>query len=186
MLSEVGEKRAKLFKNNKYRKIERQYRDHNSGDLLPKLASVKAGAPCPQISPYAFRSFDRHWVIEDIRFNDRMGEVLWRLKGGNQVYLTSLATEALGAGQGIIASASVPDLHHFRGSFGGKDVIPLYRDAAGADPNVTDGLLGTLGKAYGTPPTAEELAAYVYAVLGGQSYTRRLWNELERPARAFR
>ena len=28
-------------------------------------------------------------------------------------------------------SSDLPDLHHFRGSFGGKDVIPLYRDAAG-------------------------------------------------------
>jgi hypothetical protein len=31
------------------------------------------------------------------------------------------------------------------------------------------------------PATAEDLAAYVYAVLGGQSYTRRFWNELETP-----
>src|SRR3546814_3786340 len=97
-----------------------------------------------------------------------MGEILWRLQGGVQLYLTALATEALGSGQGIIASAAVPDLHHFRGSFGGKDVIPLYRDAAGTDPNVTTGLLEALGKEYGTTPTAEDLAAYVYALLGGQ------------------
>ena len=38
-----------------------------------------------------------------------------------------------------------------------------------------------LGDTYGTPPSAEDLAAYVYAVLGGQSYTRRFWNELETP-----
>src|SRR3546814_6466006 len=97
-----------------------------------------------------------------------MGEILWRLQGGVQLYLTALATEALGSGQGIIASAAVPDLHHFRGSFGGKDVIPLYRDAAGTDPNVTTGLLEALGKEYGTTPTAADLAAYVYALLGGQ------------------
>jgi hypothetical protein len=131
--------------------------------------------------PYAFRSFDRHWAIEDIRFNDRMGEVLWRLQSNQQVFLTSLATEALGSGQGIIASYSVPDLHHFRGSFGGKDVIPLYRDTVGAAPNVTDGLLDALGEAYGASPSAQDLAGYVYALLGGQSYTRRFWNELETP-----
>jgi hypothetical protein len=34
---------------------------------------------------------------------------------------------------------------------------------------------------YGAVPSAEDLAAYVYAVLGGQSYTRRFWNELETP-----
>jgi predicted helicase len=181
MLSETDSTRAKLFKNNKYRKIERKYRDHLTRDLLPTLDSLKAAATVPKISPYAFRSFDRHYAVEDIRFNDRMGEVLWRLQGETQLYLTALATEALGSGQGMIASAAVPDLHHFRGSFGGKDVIPLYRDAAGTEPNVTDGLLDVLGKEYGDTPTAEDLAAYVYAALGGQSYTRRFWNELETP-----
>lgn len=181
LLGEAGDSRAKHFKNNKYRKIEREYRDHETALALPTIASLKPGASAPKISPYAFRSFDRHFAIEDIRFNDRMGEVLWRLQSPEQLYLTALATEALGAGQGIIASVSVPDLHHFRGSFGGKDVIPLYRDGAGTDPNVTAGLLAKIGDVHGTAPAAEDLAAYVYAVLGGQSYTRRFWNELETP-----
>jgi hypothetical protein len=60
-------------------------------------------------------------------------------------------------------------------------VIPLYRDTAASEPNVTGGLLSILNEAYGTMATAEDLAAYVYAVLGGQSYTRRFWNELETP-----
>ena len=153
LLSETGVSRAKHFKNNQYRKIERQYRHHITGDPLATIESLKPGAPAPKISPYAFRSYDRHFAIEDIRFNDRMGEVLWLLQGEAQLYLTVLATETLGAGQGIVASASVPDLHHFRGSFGGKDVIPLYRDAAGTEPNVTAGLLDALGEEYGAPPT---------------------------------
>src|SRR3546814_10770411 len=83
---------------------------------LETLFSLKKDASTPKISSYAYRCFDRHFAIEDIRFNDRMGEILWRLQGGVQLYLTALATEALGSGQGIIASAAVPDLHHFRGS----------------------------------------------------------------------
>jgi hypothetical protein len=181
MLDESGESRAKHFKNNKYRKIERQYRHHITGDLLPTLKSMKANAPAPKTSPYAFRSYDRHFAIEDIRFNDRMGEVLWRLQGPAQLYLTALAAAPLGTGQGIIASAAVPDKHHFRGSFGGKDVIPVYLDAGATKPNVTAGLLDALGTQYGTTPSAEDLVAYVYAVLGGQSYTRRFWSELETP-----
>jgi hypothetical protein len=81
----------------------------------------------------------------------------------------------------IGASSSIPDQHFFRGSFGGKDVIPLFRDAAATEPNVTAGLLAALGKEHGPIPSAEDLAAYVYALLGGQSYTRRFWNELETP-----
>lgn len=97
------------------------------------------------------------------------------------MYFTSLLSNALGLGQGIVACCAIPDLHHFRGSFGGKDVIPLYRDAAGTEPNITAGLLSAIGKAYGSTPKAEDVAAYVYAALGGQSYTRRFWNELETP-----
>jgi len=78
-------------------------------------------------------------------------------------------------------SECIPDQHYFRGSFGGRDVIPLYKDAAGTEPNVTDGLLNALGKEYDFTPSVEGLAAYVYAILGGQSYTRRFWNELETP-----
>ncbi len=181
MLSKTGQKRADLFKNNKFRKIERRYRDHITGDLLPSLDNLIKDASCPEITPYAFRSFDRHWAIEDIRLNDRMGGILWQVNGDNQLFLTSLATTPLGKGQAIIASAFVPDLHHFRGSFGGKDVIPLYRDIAGTEPNVTDGLLDAMAAEYGGALQAEDFAAYVYAMLGGQSYTDRFWNELETP-----
>ena len=34
---------------------------------------------------------------------------------------------------------------------------------------------------YGFASTTEDLAAYVYALRGGQSYTKRFWNELETP-----
>jgi hypothetical protein len=86
-----------------------------------------------------------------------------------------------GHGPVCTVSTNVPDQHYFRGSFGGKDVIPLYRDCAAADANVTGGLLDTLGDAYGETPTAEDFTAYVFAVLGGRSYARRFWNELETP-----
>ncbi|MCA3453973.1 MAG: hypothetical protein INF45_06630 [Rhodobacter sp.] len=76
--------------------------------------------------------------------------------------------------------AFVPDKDAFCGR-GGKDVIPLYRDAAGTEPNVTAGLLAPLGKEHGAVPSTEELAAYVCALLGGQSYSKRFWNELETP-----
>ena len=184
LISETGASRAKHFKNNANRKIARAYKDHVSGVVLPKLNSLKiggGGGGGAKISPYAFRSFDRHYAIEDNRVCDRIAEVLWRVQGKNQLYLTVFTTEALASGPGIIASSSVPDLHHFRGSFGGKDIIPLYRDAAGIEANVTSGLIDILRVQYGTSPTVEDIAGYVYALLGGQSYTRRFWNELETP-----
>jgi hypothetical protein len=77
-------------------------------------------------------------------------------------------TKMLGVGPAMIVTSELPDLDVFCGR-GGKDVIPLYRDVAGAEPNVTGGLLDALGKEYGAPCSAEDLAAYVYAVLGGRS-----------------
>ena len=59
--------------------------------------------------------------------------------------------------------------------------MPLYRDSEGQEPNVTVGLLDTLDAEFDRTTTPEDFAAYVYALLGGQSYTRRYWNELEIP-----
>ena len=59
--------------------------------------------------------------------------------------------------------------------------MPLYRDRGGNEPNVAGGLLDFLGTEYNRTTAPEDLAAYVYALLGGQSYTRRFWNELETP-----
>ena len=176
-----AEERKKLFRETGGWKITKTVRDDLPGKGQPPVVSLSPASAMPVATPFTYRSFDRHLALYDFRLGDRLRPPLWRMHGLSQVYFTTLLSNALGYGQGLVACAAIPDLHHFRGSFGGKDVIPLYRDAAGTDPNVTAGLLAVLGNVYGTPPTAEDLAAYVYAVLGGQSYTRRFWNELETP-----
>jgi hypothetical protein len=75
----------------------------------------------------------------------------------------------------------VPDIHHFRGSFGGKDAIPLWRNADATDPNVTDGLLDLLGSTYGAPVSPEDLLAYTYALLAGPGYAALFREELTTP-----
>jgi hypothetical protein len=57
--------------------------------------------------------------------------------------------------------------------------MPLYRDPDAKVPNITLGFLDQLSKAYGFAVAPEDLASYIYALLGGQSYTQRFWNELE-------
>lgn len=173
--------RKKLFRETGGWKVTKIVRDELPGKGQPSVGAMDNTTEMPAAISFAYRSFDRHYALYDFRLGDRLRPPLWRMHGENQVYFTSLLSNALGSGQGIVACCSIPDLHHFRGSFGGKDVIPLYRDNAGTEPNVTGGLLAALGSVYGTIPTAEDLAAYVYGVLGGQSYTRRFWNELETP-----
>jgi hypothetical protein len=57
----------------------------------------------------------------------------------SQIYLTSLLTDVLGEGPAAVATAFIPDLHHFRNR-GAKDVIPLWRDFEATEPNVTAGV----------------------------------------------
>jgi hypothetical protein len=95
--------------------------------------------------------------------------------------MTSLLTGVLGLGPAGIVTAHVPDLHHFRGSFGGKDVIPLWRDRDATQPNVTAGFLSILSDRIGRVITAEELFCYSYGVLSAPGYVKSFSEELTIP-----
>ena len=75
----------------------------------------------------------------------------------------------------------VPDLDHFRGSFGARAVIPLWCDALATQPNVARDWLARLSDRYGQCIDAEELLAYCYAVLGTPTYVSRFAQELRTP-----
>lgn len=148
---------------------------------MEPINSLSVGAPMPEPVQYGLRSFDRYWLIKDSRLGDFMKPDLWQAHSDHQVYLTSLITGILGIGPAATIAGDVPDLHHFRGSFGGKDVIPLWRDAAATEPNITGGLLELLSGSYGAAVSAEELFAYAYAVLGSPAYTESFSEELAIP-----
>ncbi|TWB50056.1 N-6 DNA methylase [Rhizobium sp. ERR 922] len=175
----TAEKRKKLFKETRDRKIQKKY-DSFSGSSLGPLVDIASGDPAPSVERYCYRSFDRHYAFIDNRLGDYLRPPLVNARGDKNLFFAALMTKMLGVGAAIVATSDLPDLDVFCGR-GGKDVIPLYRDASGSEPNVTGGLLTTIGEVYGTTPSPEDLAAYVYATLGGQSYSRRFWNELETP-----
>ncbi len=106
---------------------------------------------------------------------------LWQTSSAKQIYLTSLGSLSLGLGPAVVMTNYIPDQHHFRGSYGGKDVVPLYRDAAATEPNITHGVLDLLGESYGAAVTPEDLIAYIAGVLGHPGYTERFHDELEVP-----
>ncbi len=174
--------RPALFKTSRDRKINYTVRQSGlAGYGEPSIGALANASEQPKAVRFGYRSFDRHYALYDSRLGDFIRPVLGRIAGEQQTFL--VCPDSLVCGHGAICTVTphIPDQHYFRGSFGGKDVIPLYRDAPGTEPNVTGGLLDALGKEYGAIPSTEDLAAYVYAVLGGQSYTRRFWNELETP-----
>ena len=105
----------------------------------PRLSDTTAASPPEPFRRYGFRSFDRQWAIEDPRLAKTESPSLWQSMSDRQVFLTSLLTGTVGGGPALTVSAYVPDLHYFCGR-GGKDIIPLWRDAAAQEPNLTAGL----------------------------------------------
>ncbi len=93
------------------------------------------------IGRYAYRTYDRQYAIVHSGVGDYLRAPLLNSRSGNQIYFSSLLNIPFSVGQAINVSALLPDMDNFRGSFGAKHVLPLYRDAAATQPNVTTGLL---------------------------------------------
>lgn len=148
---------------------------------LRRLADERADAAPQPLRRYGYRSFDRQWTLQDPRLAALERPWLWRASSPRQVYFASMMTGELAPGPALTVSDAVPDLHYFCGR-GGKDILPLWRDAASTDPNVTRGLLAALGERLGVPtPSPEHLAAYVYALLSSPAYQARFRDALTTP-----
>jgi len=162
-------------------KVDRQYPALEDARLrLSSLASLPSNSPAPEVSPYSFRTLDRQHLLLDPRLGDYLRPSLWLAHGHEQVFMSSMLTDVLGAGPAAMVTSSVPDRHHFSGR-GGKDVMPLWRNAEATEPNVTLGLIELLRAIFGSVVSPEDLFAYAYAVLGGTSYTERFADELSIP-----
>ncbi len=180
LLALDGPDRAAAFHETRDRDLDSRPADlHDALQRLEPLSSLKSGAASIAPVRYAYRSFDRQWVLPDARLGDFMRPALWRIVGPRQIFLTSMLTNVIGPGPAAVATALVPDLDHFRGSFGARAVIPLWRDANATMPNVAGEWLERLSERYVTDVDAETLMAYCYAVLATRSYVGRYEEELQ-------
>jgi hypothetical protein len=175
------EARRTLFRETRDRKIGEQYAPLlGETRRLPALASLPSESPIPDLIRYGYRSFDREWVIADSRLGDFLRPTLWQICSNKQSFLMCFTSGVLGIGPAATISAYVPDLDFFRGSFGGKHVIPLWRDAAASQANVTGGLIAVLNTNLGDI-TAEDFFAYCYALLATPAYVETYSEELTVP-----
>jgi Type ISP C-terminal specificity domain/N-6 DNA Methylase len=175
-----GAARRTAFRESRDRKVNEQYAALTGNGRLAALSSLPGNAPIPQISRYGFRSFDRQYALADSRLGDYLRPVYWKIQSDRQIYLTSLITGVLDVGPAATVCHKVPDLHHFRGSFGGKDVIPLWRDAQATQANITGGLLAALNPCLGEV-AAENFFAYCYALMATPAYVETFSEELTVP-----
>lgn len=159
--------------------IDAQKTDWNGEKLPQTLRDLAASDAKPLTQRYIFRSLDRHYVFIDPRLCNWPRPAGQRVMGPTQIFFSTLLTEQHALGPALMAQTTLPDRNAFHGRSG--RFAPLYRDAGNKTPNITRGLLEQLEQTYSNPVTPEGVATYVYALLGGQSYTSRFWNELETP-----
>jgi hypothetical protein len=147
------------------------------GSLTPLL---QESAPCLLPVRFAARSFDRQWIIPDVRVITQPNGLLWNSLSTAQIYVTALIDRHPGAGPALTLAPSPPDKHHFKGSFGGK-VFPLWLDAAATRSNVRRPFLLALGERLGRTVAADEFLAYLAGVAGHAGFVRRFDNDLAAP-----
>ena len=149
-----------------------------NNDKTP-IAELQEDAPVPDIIRYGYRSFDRHFVIADGRLMSRPRPDLWLAHSDQQIYLTSLLSHPLGTGPALTACAEIPDLCHFRGSYGSKDIIPYYRSSDLTKINIQPDLLDKLGQFYNSNVNTGSLVNYIYGIAAHSNFTHKFFVELE-------
>jgi hypothetical protein len=134
------------------------------------------------VSPirYGFRSFDRQFIIPDPRLINQPNPELWNCRSDDQIYMTAFREESPTDGPAITFTALIPDLHHYKGSFGGR-VFPLWSDDGAKKPNLAPSLLPFLSGKYGVNKGPEDLMAYIAAVAAHPAYTARFQGDLSTP-----
>lgn len=178
LLALAGDDRAMAARETRDRRMSSSLQGLVTHGRLTSLDRLRSGDAPEGYRRYGYRSFDRQFCIADNRIADFPRPDLWRTLGPNQVFFTTLTSTKLGRGPVVTATPYVPDLHHFRGSYGAKDVIPLWRDPRASAANVTSRLLDLLSKALGGDVTVEDVAAYVYALTGTGAFADRFADEL--------
>jgi hypothetical protein len=155
-------------------------RESLAGYLHPPvsiMADTSAGALPVR---YSYRSFDRQWIIPDNRLINRANPRLWASHSEKQIYLTTLAKQSPVNGPALTVCGLIPDMDHYRGSFGGR-VFPLWADAAAAQPNVSPGLLARLSLKYGRELGPEDVMAYIAGVAAHPGFVERFRSNLKQP-----
>ncbi|RYE40238.1 MAG: hypothetical protein EOP24_41560 [Hyphomicrobiales bacterium] len=125
-----------------------------------------------------YRSFDRQWVIADRRLMHRPSPDLWAACVPRQVFVIEQHSKPLKDGPGIVFSTCIPDMDHFKGSEGGR-VLPILNP--GGKPNLAIGLMEVLETVVGQPLDAEDVLAYIAAVVAHPNFTERFRDELTTP-----
>ncbi|MGN7157910.1 type ISP restriction/modification enzyme [Dietzia cercidiphylli] len=132
----------------------------------------------PTVVRYGFRFLDRQWIIADHRVLHSASPHLWAARRAGQVFVIEQHAKPLTTGPGLVFSALIPDMDHFKGSEGGR-ALPLVHP--GGLPNLAKGLLAALSTLAGQAVTANDVVAYMAGVTSHPGFTARFADELTTP-----
>lgn len=169
-----------LFQPDRDRFIKKKLREGLVGTEMRLEPIATESGPIPSLKRYGYRSFDRQWIIPDSRLLSRPRPEIWKNWSEEQVYLTAIEAAATQYGPAFTLTELIPDLDHFKGSFGGR-VYPLWADAEATRPNIKQALLELLAEHAGGAVSAEDAFAYVAAIMAHPAFTRRFAADLKRP-----
>lgn len=174
------ERKTDLFHPDRDRNLDRLVsRDLGSHHVRPIAVAQDQGSVVPP-TRYAFRSFDRQWIIPDHRLISQARPDLWAQDSPKQVYMTYLEAHSPENGPAVSFAGLPPDNDHYKGSFAGR-VVPLWRDRAATQPNIKPALLAHLANIYARQVKAEDVMAYLAAVMAHPDFTARFKADLVRP-----
>jgi Type ISP C-terminal specificity domain len=173
--------KADLFLEHQHdRRIDTTLSDGLPGFPAKSTPIGQETGPCPEPVRIGYRSFDRQWIIPDKPLINRPNPTLWAIRSSQQVYLTALHRTSPVSGPAVTFTAGIPDLDHYKGSFGGR-AYPLWLDAHGTVANVVPGLLEHLASVYGHGITAEDLFAYLAGILAHPDFVATFGADLSTP-----
>ncbi|MGW7257753.1 type ISP restriction/modification enzyme [Streptomyces sp. NPDC054834] len=174
---EDPEVKALLFKETRDRQLDRRVGCLPGFPHPDRTIDEEAGSR-PLLARIARRSFDRQWLIADNRALDFPRPDLWDSLQPGQLFLNQQSSHEINSGPALVATALLPDTHHFNGR-GGR-VHPILHPDGSA--NVPTGLLRYVAAALGRDQvTVHDLAAYAVAVAGHSAFTEHFTEELLTP-----
>lgn len=171
--------RGELMFETRDRTATSEVRDDITHEQLTPINRVDRNSGPIRIEQYSYRFLNQMQLLRDARICDYLRPGLWHSFSEDQVYFGTLLNTEVGEGPLLTASSHPRDRHCFRGSFGGNDVFPLFRDNLASSPNIDQGALASVAERVGTPISSKDFAAYIYGLLGHPGFTDRFWDELE-------
>lgn len=137
------------------------------------------GACVPPIR-YGFRTLDRQFIIPDSRLINRPNPDLWALHSDEQVYITALSRVSPSSGPALTVTALIPDLDHYKGSFGGR-AFPMLDTRRAGGTNIPPRLLEVLSEKFGREVGARDMFAYIVGIASHAGYIARFEADLATP-----